>query len=195
MAVETENARIGVLISNINFRNPDLLADMARTVDQLSGGRVNVGIGAGNLERDFREYSYRFESGRDRLKALEEGVRRVKRRLAKLEPPSAGPLPILIGGSGQKVTLRLVAEYADMWNSFGPPADYAVQNAALNEWCAQLGRDPAEIERTVLLDVPEEAQDLNGFIEAGAQHIIVGCAHPFDLRPVQELQLAAQRAS
>jgi probable F420-dependent oxidoreductase len=192
MAVETKNARIGVLISNVNFRNPDLLADMARTVDQLSGGRVNLGLGAGNIERDFREYGYAFASGRDRLTALEEGIGRVKRRLARLEPPPAGPLPVLIGGSGPKVTLRLVAEYADMWNSFGPPADYAVQNAALDEWCARLGRDPGEIERTVLLDVPEEAQDLAGFVEAGAQHVILGCAHPFDLGPVRELQRASQ---
>jgi len=77
----TANARIGVLISNINFRNPDLLADMARTVDHLSGGRVILGIGAGNIERDFREYGYSFASGPDRLRALEEGIRRVKRRL------------------------------------------------------------------------------------------------------------------
>jgi probable F420-dependent oxidoreductase len=194
MAVDTANARIGVLISNINFRNPDLLADMARTVDHLSGGRVILGIGAGNIERDFREYGYSFASGPDRLRALEEGIRRVKRRLKILDPPPAGPLPLLIGGSGRKVTLRLVAEHADMWNSFGPPAEYAVQNAALNEWCMQAGRDPGEIERTVLLDVPDEAKDLEGFIGAGAEHIIVGCARPFDLRPVQELLLAAERA-
>jgi len=194
MAVDTRRARIGVLISNINFRNPDLLADMARTVDHLSNGRVILGVGAGNIERDFQEYGYSFEPGRDRLAALEHGVQRVKHRLAGLEPPPAGPLPLLIGGSGQKVTLRLVATYADMWNSFGPPAEYAVQNAALTEWCRQVNRNPAEIERTVLLDVPAEAADLGGFIEAGAEHIIVGCAHPFDLTPMQELQLAAADA-
>jgi len=193
MAVDTKQARIGALISNINFRNPDLLADMARTVDHLSGGRVILGLGAGNIDRDFREYGYPFGPGPERLRTLEEGIHRVKRRLTRLEPPPLGPVPLLIGGSGQKVTLRLVAEHADLWNSFGPPADYAAQNTALNEWCARIGRDPATIERTVLLDVPEEASDLDGFIEAGVQHIIVGCPHPFDLDPVRELQRAVTR--
>lgn len=193
MAADTTRARIGVLISNINFRNPDLLADMARTVDHLSAGRVILGIGAGNVDRDFAEYGYQFGPGRERLRALEDGIRRIKRRLTLLEPLPLGPLPLLIGGSGQKVTLRLVAEHADLWNSFGPPAEYAAQNVVLNGWCEQVGRDPATIERTVLLDVPEEASDLEGFVEAGAQHIIVGCAHPFDLEPVRELQKAASR--
>jgi probable F420-dependent oxidoreductase len=193
MAADTAWARIGVLISNINFRNPDLLADMARTVDHLSGGRVILGLGAGNIDRDFREYGYPFAPGPQRLRALEDGIRRVKRRLTLLEPPPLGPLPLLIGGSGPKVTLRLVAEHADLWNSFGPPADYAAQNTALNEWCARVGRDPEAIERTVLLDVPEEAKDLEGFAEAGVQHVIVGCAHPFDLDQLRDIQRAAAR--
>jgi probable F420-dependent oxidoreductase len=193
MAVDTAHARIGVLISNVNFRNPDLLADMARTVDHLSGGRVILGLGAGNIDRDFREYGYSFEPGRDRLRALEEGIGRVKRRLSMLQPAPMGALPLLVGGSGPKVTLRIVAEHADLWNSFGPPADYAKQNATLDDWCRRLGRDPAAIERTVLLDVPEEAEDLPGFVEAGAEHIIVGCPHPFDLAPVREIQRAAAR--
>jgi len=191
MAADTRHARIGVLITNIHFRNPDLVADMARTVDHLSGGRAVLGVGAGNIQRDFREYGYEFGPDRDRLRALEAGIERIKRRLATLEPGPLGPLPLLIGGSGQQVTLRLVAEHADMWNSFGPPAEYARQNAVLNEWCRRAGRDPAAIERTVLLDVAEEAADLQGFAEAGAEHIILGCGHPFDLGPVRELQAAA----
>lgn len=194
MALDTERARVGVLISNVNFRNPDLLADMARTVDHLSGGRVILGLGAGNIDRDFKEYGYPFGSGRDRLRALEEGIRRVKLRLTKLEPPPLGPLPLLIGGGGQKVTLRLVAKHADLWNSSGPPAEFAAQNATLNDWCERVGRDPAAIERTVLLDVPEEADDLQGFVQAGVQPVIVGCSHPFDLDPVRELQRAAARS-
>lgn len=195
MAVDTKRAHVGVLTSNINFRNPDLLADMARTVDHLSGGRVILALGAGNIDRDFKEYGYSFESGRERLRALEGGILRIRHRLTVLEPPPLRPLPLLVGGSGQKVTLRLVAEHADMWNSFGPPAEYAAQNAALDAWCERLGRDPATIERTVLLDVPEEASDLDGFVKAGVQHVIVGCPHPFDLDPVRELQQAAAKFS
>jgi probable F420-dependent oxidoreductase len=194
MATDTSRARIGVLISNIHLRNPDLLADMARTVDHLSQGRVVLGLGAGNIKRDFREYGYHFGTVAERLATLEEGVQRIKRRLAMLDPAPIGPLPVLIGGSGQKITLRLVAQYAEIWGSFGPPDDYARQNQKLDEWCRQLGRDPAEIERTVLLDVPEEAVALEGFLAAGVQHVIMGCGHPFDLRPVRELLAIAQSA-
>jgi probable F420-dependent oxidoreductase len=193
MAVETRHARIGVLISNVNFRNPDLLADMARTVDHLSGGRVILGLGAGNMERDFTEYCYPFGTGRDRLRTLEDAIGRIKRRLELVNPPPLGQLPMLIGGSGQQVTLRLVARHADLWNSFGPPADYAKQTLVLDEWCRRIGRDPASIERTVLLDVPEEARDLQGFVEAGAQHVILGCGYPFDLQPARDLIEAVGR--
>ncbi|MEA2634969.1 MAG: hypothetical protein QOH92_1736, partial [Chloroflexota bacterium] len=184
---------IGVLISNIYFRNPDLLADMARTVDHLSGGRLILGLGAGNIERDFREYGFEFASTGERLKALEAGIGRIKRRLGRLEPGSIGSLPLLVGGSGTRVTLRLVAQYADMWNSFGPPEEYAKQNQALDEWCTKVGRDPRAIERTVLLDVPEEAERLDDFLEAGVQHVIVGCGEPFDLRPIEDLMRRARQ--
>ena len=187
MAADTAKAKIGVLISNIYFRNPDLLADMARTVDHLSSGRLILGLGAGNIERDFRDYGFPFASTADRLKGLEAGIGRIKRRLARLDPKSIGRMPLLIGGSGTKVTLRLVAQYADMWNSFGPPEQYAKQNQALDAWCHEVGRDPRAIERTVLLDVPEEAERLDDFLAAGVQHVIVGCGQPFDLRPIQDL--------
>jgi probable F420-dependent oxidoreductase len=187
MATDTAKAQLGVLISNIHFRNPDLVADMARTVDHLSGGRLVLGVGAGNIERDFREYGYPFAGTADRLKALEAGIGRIKTRLTRLTPAPVGNMRLLIGGSGMTVTLRLVAQYADMWNSFGPPEDYARQNAALDEWCRVVGRDPRRIERTVLLDVPQEAERLEDFLKAGVEHVILGCGQPFDLRPAQEL--------
>ena len=70
-------------------------------------------------------------------------------RLEPLEPPPRGRVPILIGGSGEKVTLRLVAEYADAWNTFGPPENFAAKNRVLDEWCARLDRKPRQVERTV----------------------------------------------
>ena len=186
MAVETHRASIGALISNIAFRNPDLLADMARTVDHLSGGRVILGLGAGNLERDLREYGYPVLGARERADALAQALERIRGRLRRLDPPPVGALPILLGASG-KVTFRLVAEHAQAWNSFGPPSDYARLNATLDEWCARVGRDPREIERTVLLDTPAELADIDGFIEAGVEHVIVGWAAPFDRGAVEEL--------
>jgi probable F420-dependent oxidoreductase len=187
LAVSVDHAMLGVLISNIHFRNPDLMADMARTIDHLCNGRFILGLGAGNIERDFIEYGYDFVDGRQRLEILESGIERIKRRVSVLDPPPMGTLPLLIGGSGRKVTLRIVAQYADLWNSFGPPAEYAAQNVALGEWCETLGRDPTEIERTVLMDTGAEIDELNEFIEAGCKHFIVGCGHPFDMADVRRL--------
>ena len=191
MAVDTVNARFGMLVTCNSYRNPELLADMARTVDQLSGGRLYLGIGSGWFERDYTEYGYEFGTAPGRLRALGEALPRLKDRLAKLTPGPAGDLPILIGGSGEKVTLRLVAEHGDAWNTFDPPANFAAKNAVLDEWCEKLGRDPAEIERTVAINASEIDQ-VDEFLEAGATHLIVMTGTPFDLGPVENLLALAQ---
>lgn len=192
MAADTNTAEIGVLISNIHFRNPDLLADMASTVDHVSGGRVVLGLGAGNIERDFREYGFEFPGTPERLRTLESAIGRIRSRLARLDPKPVRRVPLLIGGSGPKVTLRLAAQYADVWNSFGPPEEYAKQNQALDSWCHTIGRDPKSIERSVLLDVPEETRQLEAFLTAGVQHVIVGCGEPFDLSTARDLLAGAK---
>jgi probable F420-dependent oxidoreductase len=192
MAVDTRHAQLGVMVSGNPYRNPDLLADMARTVDHLSGGRAVLGIGAGWSERDFREYGFEYPSAGERLRLLESSLQRIRARLPKLVPPPIGPLPVLIGGAGEKVTLRLVAQYADAWNTMGPLEHWSAKNAVLNQWCHRVGRDPAQIERTVFLTDPAELEHIDDYVAAGAQHVILGAAAPFDLGPLQAL-LAASR--
>lgn len=190
MAAETQRAQIGSMVTCNSYRNPNLLADMARTLDHVSNGRFVLGIGSGWFERDYEEYGYEFGTAPERLRALGEALPLITARLATLNPPPIGPLPILIGGSGPKVTLRLVAEHATMWNTFGPPENFAEKNAILNEWCARLGRDPESIERTVLVRA-DEVDQWEAFLDAGAQHLILSTGTPFHLEPLQALIDAA----
>jgi probable F420-dependent oxidoreductase len=191
MAVETSWARIGTLVTANGLRNPDLLADMARTIDHLSGGRLILGIGAGWAERDYREYGYEFDPPPARLKALGESLVRVKARFGQLQPGPAGPLPILVGGGGERVTLKLVAQHADMWNAFGPVDSWTRKNRILDDWCVKVERDPSEIERTVGI-APDEVDNWQAYLEAGAEHIIVMVPPPFDLYATKTLLAAAR---
>ncbi|MDZ4826487.1 MAG: LLM class F420-dependent oxidoreductase [Actinomycetota bacterium] len=186
MAVETERAQIGALVTCNPYRNANLLADMARTIDHLSGGRFVLGIGSGWFERDFDEYGYEFGTAPSRLRDLDAALPVIMDRFAMLEPGPTGRLPILVGGAGEKVTLRIVAEHADAWNSFGPPARYAEKNKVLNEWCARLDRNPRTVERTVAINA-SEVDDWQAYLDAGAEHIIVMAGPPFDLEPVRAL--------
>ncbi|MFN8035346.1 MAG: LLM class F420-dependent oxidoreductase [Acidimicrobiia bacterium] len=191
MAAQTEHAQLGALVTCNSYRNPNLLADMSRTIDHISHGRFTLGIGSGWFERDYREYGYDFGTAGERLRALRDALPIIRARLGKLNPPPVGRLPILVGGSGERVTLKLVAEHADGWNTFGPPENFAHKNAVLDEWCERIGRDPAEIERTVAINTNELAS-LDAYLEAGAQHLIVMVGPPFELEGVRPILAAAR---
>jgi len=184
MATDTKRAMIGTLVTGNNYRNPELLADMARTVDHISGGRTYLGVGAGWFERDYEEYGYEFGTAGSRLAQLGEDLPRMKSRLGKLNPGPAGDLPILIGGGGEKVTLRLVAEFADSWNTFGPPDNFAHKSAVLDQWCEKVGRDPSEVERTVAIS-SDEIDNMAEYAEVGASHMIIMAGAPFDMGPLE----------
>ncbi len=191
MAAVTERVQLGALVTCNSYRNPNLLADMARTVDHVAGGRFVLGIGSGWFERDYTEYGYEFGTARSRLADLERDLPIITARLGALNPPPIGDLPILIGGSGRKVTLRLVAEHARMWNSFGPPENFAELNGVLNDWCERVGRDPSEIERTVAINA-DEVGNWQAYLDAGADHLIVMSSEPFALDALAELVDAAR---
>ena len=186
MAVETSHAQIGPLVACNSYRNPNLLADMARTIDHLSEGRFVLGIGAGWFQRDYDEYGYEFGTGPSRLRDLADALPRIMERLDLLTPPPRGACPILVGGGGPKVTLRLTAEHADAWNAFGPPDAYAQKSRTLDAWCEKLGRNPRQIERTVGIQATE-IDDWQAYLDAGAEHLIVMAGPPFDLAPTRRL--------
>ena len=145
-AEQTSRVEIGALVTCNSYRNPELVADMARTVDRIGDGRLILGIGSGWFERDYDEYGYEFGTAGGRLDQLGADLPRIESRWAKLNPAPTRKIPVLIGGGGEKKTLRLVAKHADIWHSFGDAETIARKTGILRQHCADVGRDPAEIE-------------------------------------------------
>ncbi len=150
IAEQTSRIEFGALVNCNSYRNADLQADMARTVDHISAkggaGRFIFGTGSGWFERDYDEYGYDFGTIGSRLDALAASLPRIEARWAKLNPAPTRDIPVLIGGQGEKKTLRLVARHADIWHSFVTPEVLAQKLEVLGEHCAAIGRDLAEIE-------------------------------------------------
>jgi len=189
MAEVTERAQVGALVMCNSYRNPELLADAHRTIDHISGGRVVLGIGAGWFEKDYDEYGYEFGTAPDRLRDLKAALPRIRARLAKLNPAPLGPMPIMIGGGGPKVTLRLVAEHAQQWHSGGDLDNFRTKDAILREHCEAVGRDQAEIERTWSVGGLDQA-GREALVEAGVQQVIVaagGDGHGYDLSELRDV--------
>jgi probable F420-dependent oxidoreductase len=188
MAEVTKRVQIGCLVAANSYRNPNLLADMARTLDHISGGRFILGIGSGWNQRDYEEYGFPFGTAASRLKDFDRDIQIIQDRLAKLNPgPVHGTLPILIGGGGEKVTLRIVAQHATMWNGQGEPEVLGRKNRILDEWCEKVGRDPKEIERTAEIFGPQ-LDRADEYLEQGITHLICGAKGPdYDLSPLRKL--------
>lgn len=169
IACETKNVRIGVLVLGMNYRHPAVLANALVTIDHLSGGRLEIGFGAGWHQMEYNAYGIPFEPIGRRMDMLEEGVQVVRLlttqdrsdfdgKYFQLDNAACKPRPvqerprIWIGGNGEKRTLRIAARHADGWNSpYTSPEELKRLNGILDEWCEKEGRDPASIERNINL--------------------------------------------
>ncbi len=163
IAARTERVRIGTLVLCNSFRNPALLAKSLTTIDHISNGRLEVGLGAGWMEQEYRANGYEFPSVGTRLRQLEEGLQILKAMFTENRatfkgryysvidaPNNPKPVqkpypPIMIGGAGEKVMLRLVAKYADRWNCPAGYRDFKKILGVLHEHCRAVNRDPKEI--------------------------------------------------
>ena len=182
----TSRVEIGALVTCNTYRNPELLADMARTVDHISEGRLILGIGAGWFQKDYDQYGFEFGTAGSRLAELGEALPRIEQRFAKLNPAPTRHIPVLIGGGGEKKTLRLVARHADIWHGFGDPEVVERKVTVLDEWCATEGRDPAEIERSTGV---EGSPDKTGqqLYDLGVRLFTVGLSGPdYDLGKLRD---------
>jgi probable F420-dependent oxidoreductase len=183
-AEATSRIELGPLVACNSYRNPDLTADIARTVDRISGGRVILGLGAGWRQRDYDEYGYDFGTRASRIAALAEALPVIRRRLSVLDPPPHRRMPIVIGGVGARLTLRLVAQHADGWHAMFPdrPAELDPAVEALLAWCREVGRDPGEIEWGVGVE-PDDierfvAQDAEEYMRMGFTQFTLGFNGP-----------------
>jgi probable F420-dependent oxidoreductase len=196
--VQTRQAKIGCLVHGIGYRNPALMSAMAKTLDHFLDGRLILGLGAGWSERDYVEYGYEFGTPGSRLRDLERGIEIIKEHWkTDAPPPPNGTVPIMIGGGGEKVTLRIAAQHADIWHSFGTPETWGAKNKILTDWCGKVGRDPNAIARSVSVS-DERRDDVSDFlaelenraealVAAGATDLVYGLGAPFDMTPVEAL--------
>jgi len=185
----TEKVEIGMMVTCNSYRNPQLLADMYRTNDHISKGRMILGLGSGWYEKDYDEYGYEFGTAVSRLKDLRRDIPIMKDRLSKLSPPPLrDPVPIIIGGGGEKMTLKMVAEHATMWNYFGTPEQMAHKISVIEKWCKEIGRDHKEIEKTVLMTDPGLLNKLDAYVDIGVTHFILGMGTPFDFGHAEKLK-------
>jgi F420-dependent oxidoreductase-like protein len=211
LAARTERLRIGQMVTGNTYRHPAVLANMAVTVDIISRGRLDFGIGAGWNEQEHAMYNIPLYTPGERIRRLGEACEVIKRlwsetsanfdgkyyqlKDAYCEPkPVQKPYPpIVIGGGGEKLTLRVVAQHADIWNMPGGPVEiFQHKSQVLDEHCAAIGRDPSTIERSVQLVINpnnlQETRDITrSFIEVGASHIILNLRAPYPDGIVQRL--------
>ncbi len=177
-AQQTRNVHIGVSVSGNGYRNPHLLADMARTVDHISQGRAILGIGSGWFRKDFEEYGFVFPDDETRIAEFRRTLEAFDYRMPRLNPPPVQKrLPVMIGNGGDRKPPGLVARHADIWLDFKPLADIAAYNEELDGECRLIGRDPSDIERGAAL-YPDELHRALDYVAAGCTLFTLRCMGP-----------------
>jgi F420-dependent oxidoreductase-like protein len=215
MAANSSRARLGLMVGGVHYRVPGLWAKATTTLDVLSGGRAWLGIGAAWNEEESRGLGFPFPPLGERFELLEDTLRfvhdmwqgergtekpfegkhvRATRLLNSPQALTRPHPPILIGGGGERKTLRLVAQYADACNVFGTPPMLQRKFEILRQHCADVGRDPEQIERTTLQSVnlkaepPAQVVDRFGELgDAGAQHVIIGVHDVHDISNLERI--------
>jgi len=239
LACSTTRVRCGSLVYSIGYRHPAVLAKAITAIDQLSGGRADMGIGAGWAQVEYDAFGIPFPDARTRLDQLEEGIQCLKGLLhhevtnfagqhftltdARNEPrPVQARLPIWVGGGGERRTLKIAARHADGWNvPFVSPEQFGHKNTVLDEHCAAVGRDQAEIRRAVNLGLAYSEESLQQqfgaisdfvrpgvlsgsddeivdrigqYVEAGAHQVNIALRAPFDLEAAERFSKALHLA-
>jgi F420-dependent oxidoreductase-like protein len=204
LAGQTEHLDLGLLVTGVTYRHPGLLAKIVTTLDVLSGGRAFLGIGAAWYDREHAGLGVPFPPTRERFERLEEALQICRQmwsdddgafegkhyQLAEtvcVPPPiQPGGPRILVGGSGERKTLRLVATYADACNLFGfEPAEMKHKIEVLDGHCADVGRDPAEVQRTALAGSDPFA-DLDGFLHRMEAYAGLGIDQVWVMPPAED---------
>ena len=202
MAAATSRTRVGCAVTGNTYRHPAVLAKAAVTVDHLSGGRLEFGIGAGWAENEHTMLGLPFGTAGDRADRLEEALPIIRSlwteprttftgkhyqlldAVAEPKPTQSPHPPIWIGGVGRKRTLRMAAEHAAVWNSpGGTPQQISELSAVLDQHCADIGRDPSQIRRSVQIRVPDTLdglqEEVRGFVAVGiTEFILIVTANP-----------------
>lgn len=202
-AAHTQRIRLGVMVTGNTYRHPAVLAHMAATLDVISNGRLDLGLGAGWNEYEHRSMGLALYPAGERIQRLGEACEVIKRLFtqavadfdgqyyqlqeARCEPkPLQQPYPpLVIGGSGERRTLRVVAQYADIWNFAGGPVEEFVHKVGvLKRHCAAVGRDPATIQLSVQVmvnydDLAETVHALQRYVDAGATHLVLNLRYPY----------------
>jgi F420-dependent oxidoreductase-like protein len=208
LLVETRRIRGGIMVSANTFRHPSVLAKIATTLDVISNGRVEVGLGAGWFEQEHLQYGLALPPLRERMQRLEEACRvlkalwtepratldgiyyQLREAIHEPKPVQKPHPPLVIGTRGERVGLRIAARHADMWNlANGTAEEFRTKSALLDRYCAEIDRDPREIERTVQFlpdamqgDIVARARE---FIAAGATHLIFSAPDPYSAAGVR----------